>query len=171
MELSRYELKQGILDLVGNRNLNKDLLDRLVQTACGIANNGPDRSGKIVIGVADKEKDAERIFEMDGVKARKVGSCHVVGIDREAKVLGINLEKYHSIIRNAFDKSEMSNPTKADILSSIDYNVYYGLGVIVISIPPQTEPTYLGDEIYWRDGDNTKLAVGAKQIAAIGRRF
>jgi len=171
MELSRYELKQGILQLDEGRNVNYDLLTRLVQTACGIANNGPARGGHIIIGVADKIKDAERISKLDGVQARKVGIWHVVGIDREAKAQSISLEQYHSIIRQAFEKSELSEPTKAAILSSIDYNAYYGYGVIIISIPSQKEPTYVGDLMYWRDGDNTRLAEGAKQISDIGRRF
>ena len=171
MEISRFELKQGILSLGADRTVNEDLIARLVKTACGIANNGPGRGGQIVLGVADKVEDAARIMELDGVNARIVGSWHVVGIDREAKALGISLEKYHGLIREAFDKSQLSNPLKADILSSIDYNPYYGLGLIVISVPPQKELAYFGEEMFWRDGDNTKRAEGAKQIADIGRRF
>jgi len=171
MEISRFELKQGILSLGNERTINQDLLGRLVQTACGIANNGPGRGGHIVLGVADKEADAIKIQELDGIQARKVGGWYVVGIDREAKTLGFSLEKYHSIIRHAFENSKISSPTKEAILSSIDYNPYYGLGIIIISIPPQKEPTYVGDEMYWRDGDNTKLAEGAKQISDVGRRF
>ncbi|WP_034993476.1 DUF262 domain-containing protein [Beijerinckia mobilis] len=171
MELSRYELKQGLLELDTGRKLNSGLLSRLIQTACGIANNGPERAGRIILGVANEEKDAERIVKLDGIRARRVGSWHVVGIDREAKALGISLEAYHNIIRTAFQNSDLSDPLKTNILSSIDYNAYYGLGVIVISILPQKEPSYVGEEMYWRDGDNTKIAKEAKLIAEIGRRF
>lgn len=171
MELSRFELKQGVLQLTDGRGINKGLLSKLVETACGIANNGPDRGGHIILGVADKDRDAERIVKFDGVHARKVGVWHVVGINREAKVLGISLEEYHKIIYEAFEKSELSEPTKSSILSSIDYNAYYGLGIIIISIPPQKTPTYVGDFMYWRDGDSTEIARGAKKIGDIARRF
>ncbi|MEH6738607.1 MAG: DUF262 domain-containing protein, partial [Sulfitobacter sp.] len=70
MELSRFELKQGILELNGDRNINTGLLDRLVETVCGIANNGPDRTGQIILGVSDTEKDAARATELDGVQPR-----------------------------------------------------------------------------------------------------
>src|SRR5690606_873601 len=53
IETATYECKQGLVSLDGNRTLNEGLLDRLVETACGIANAGPDSSGAIFIGVAD----------------------------------------------------------------------------------------------------------------------
>lgn len=171
MELSRYELKQGILNLVDQREINKKLLQRLINTACAIANNGPDREGHIILGVADNAGDADRIAKLDGIQPRKVGNWHVVGIDREAKAMNKSLEDYHRLIQWELQNSKLSDPLKTSILSSIDYNSYYGLGVIVMSIPPQKEPSYVGDNMYWRDGDNTKLAEGAKLINTIGRRF
>lgn len=171
MELSRFELKQGILELHGDRKINADLLDRLVETVCGIANNGPKRTGQVILGVSDTQKDAARAEELDGVRPRSVGTWNVVGIDREARALGIPLEKYHQLVRNHFEKSKLSEPLKSNVLSSIDYNPYYGLGVLVITVPAQKEPSYVADEMFWRDGDNTKAAKGAKLIADIGRRF
>lgn len=54
MELANFELKQGIVPLAGERKINCDLLDRIVATICGIANNGPDRAGRILVGVSDQ---------------------------------------------------------------------------------------------------------------------
>lgn len=171
MELSRYELKQGILGLHGDRNVNEDLLDKLVYTACGIANIGPDREGRIIIGVADDDEDARRIFDLDGVTAKKVGSWNVVGVNREARKLGITLEGYYSLIQDKFRNSNLSAHLKESILTSIDYNSYYGLGVMIITIPSQKQPSYVDDDMYWRDSDKTKKADGAKQIANIVQRF
>jgi predicted transcriptional regulator len=53
----------------------------------------------------------------------------------------------------------------------MDFNSFYGLGVIAISIPPQSEISYVGEELYWRNGDATELAGTAKQIAGIAGRF
>lgn len=171
MELSRFELKQGVLELYGTRKINTGLLDRLVETVCGIANNGPNRTGQVILGVSDTQKDAARAQELDGVQPRSVGSWEVVGVDREARALGMSLEQYHNLVRTHFEKSDLSDPLKSNVLSSIDYNPYYGLGVLIISVPAQKEPSYVGDKMFWRDGDNTKAAEGAKLIAEIGRRF
>lgn len=171
MELANYELKQGIVSLGDKRTVNADLLDRIVATIAAIANNGPDRAGRILIGVADKEEDVERIAALDKVQPREVGGRSVVGVSREAKAIGISLEDYHGILRKHIGASGLSEPLKSSVLSSIDFNDYFGYGVIVITIPPQKEPSYLNDEVFWRDGDNTKKADSPKLIASIGRRF
>ncbi|ESQ83175.1 hypothetical protein AEAC466_15040, partial [Asticcacaulis sp. AC466] len=171
MELANYELKQGLLSLDGKRELNVDLMDRIVETICAIANNGPDRAGRVLLGVADKPADVTRIISLDKIQPRTVGDRAVVGIVREAVAMGITLEDYHNKIRTHIANSKLSEPLKSAVLSSIDYNAYYGLGVIVISVPEQKEPSYFKDQIYWRNGDNTELAKTPKQIADISRRF
>lgn len=118
-----------------------------------------------------KEEDTKRIIELDGIQPRSVGGRSVVGVAREAKALNISLEEYHGIIRKHIAAAKLSEPLKSTVLSSIDFNGYYGLGVLVISVPAQKEPSYFNDEMYWRDGDNTKKADSAKLIASIGRRF
>ncbi|WP_229707264.1 AlbA family DNA-binding domain-containing protein [Bombella mellum] len=170
-EVANYELKQGIVSLDGDRKINIKLLDRITKTICAIANNGPDRSGRILIGVSDKEDDTQRIEKLDKIQPRKVGDRSVVGVHREAKRLNMPFEKYFSKIREHIDASTLSQPLKNSVLSSIDFNDYYGLGIIVISIPPQKEPSYLNDKIYWRNGDHTEEATSAKAIASIIQRF
>lgn len=54
---------------------------------------------------------------------------------------------------------------------NIDYHSFYGLGVIVITIQPQKELSYVGEDVYWRVGDTTKRADTAKEITALVQRF
>jgi len=172
IELPNYELKQGVLSLSdGERNVNSDVYDKVIQTICGISNNGRGRSGKIIIGVADDQADAERIRKLDGIEAKEVGGQFIVGVEREAKILGETSESYFQRWRNEIDKSELSNPLKSNVLSSLDYNSYFGLGLIVISVPSANELSYVGESLYWRNGDQTEMVTGAKQIAEIAQRF
>jgi hypothetical protein len=53
----------------------------------------------------------------------------------------------------------------------LDYNSFYGLGVIIITIRAQTGPSYVGDDMYWRVEDATEKAKNAKDIHAIGGRY
>ncbi|MCE6967143.1 GmrSD restriction endonuclease domain-containing protein [Cereibacter sphaeroides] len=170
-ELSYYELKQGLVSLGGTREFNEGLVNRIIQTICAMANNGPSRAGKILIGVSDSQADADRAVELDKISPRKVGEKFVVGVDREARLLGVSLEDYIGKIRHQIGKSTLSDHLKTAVLSSIDYNSYYGLGVIVITVPPQTEQSLLDDTVFWRDGDNTKAAESMKQATDIARRF
>lgn len=171
IELSDYELKQGLLALDDKREVDKDLINKVVNTICAIANNGPNRMGKIIIGVTDKPAHTARVRALDGIEPRKIGNRCVVGVEREAKALGITTEHYVGKWRDAIRSSGLSSPLKNAVLSHIDYNSFYGLGIIVITVPQQTELSYVGDDVYWRKGDSTELATGAKDIAALAKRF
>ncbi len=171
IELSDYELKQGMLMLNENRDADPDLMEKILKTTCAIANNGFGRAGKIIIGVTDKDADADRIKMLDGCEAKKIGRRFVVGVAREAKVLGLSQEEYYSKWKDNIKKSRLSEDLRDSILSQIDYHAFYGLGVIIITVPPQDELSYYGDEVYWRNGDSTEKATSAKQIAALVRRF
>lgn len=73
--------------------------------------------------------------------------------------------------KNGIKNSGLSGDLRDSVLSNMDFNDFYGLGVIVITILPQKELSYIDDELYWRDGDCTTKAATAKQIAALAQRF
>jgi hypothetical protein len=51
IESPRYEFKQGVLRLEAERKLDTGVLERLVQTACSIANVGPDSDGNLFMAL------------------------------------------------------------------------------------------------------------------------
>lgn len=170
IELPHYELKQGMLTLdPRGRRIDSGMMSKLVRTICAIANNGPG-AGALVLGVTDKTSDADRIKALDGIEPRKVGRRYVVGIQREATFLTESTEDYFSRLKVGIRNSDLSEPLRTDVLAAIDFNNYFGLGVIVISVPPQKSPSSVGNEFYMRSGDQTVVAEGA-DIVAITRRF
>ncbi|MDV3002881.1 MAG: hypothetical protein N5P05_004536 (plasmid) [Chroococcopsis gigantea SAG 12.99] len=171
IELADYELKQGLLSLSEQRNIDNAVIDKVINTIVAIANNGPQKFGKIIIGVTDKITDAERIKCLDGIEPKKIGKRFVVGVVREAKVLEIPVDNYFSKWKDAIKNSQISEPLKSSVLSNMDFNSFYGLGIIVITIPPQKELSYVGEEIYWRNCDSTELAKTSKLIATLAQRF
>ncbi len=171
IELPNYEFKQGLLALDNQRNIDNKLIDKVIKTICAIANNGPDKTGKIIIGVTDKKNHADRIEELDNIKCREIGKRFVAGVNREAKILGISEEEYFSKWKNAIKNSDLSPSLRDSVLSNLDFNSFYGLGLILINILPQKELSYVGEDVYWRNGDATELANNAKQIVMLGNRF
>ncbi|MCA0202161.1 MAG: DUF262 domain-containing protein [Proteobacteria bacterium] len=171
IELANFELKQGLLVLDEGAAQDPHILQKVVNTICAIANNGPRSAGKIIIGVTDKKSDADRIKKLYGTEPKKVGKRFVVGVDREASRLKISMDRYYAKWRDAIKNSALTVALRDGVLSSMDFNSYFGLGVIVIPIPPQTEVSYVGEQIYWRNGSSTELATSAKQIAGIVGRF
>jgi len=144
---------------------------KINKTICAIGNIGPDSHGKIIIGVADKESLKNQIEAQFSICAKKIGKKYVVGVSREAGALGIDIASYFSKIKNEIKKSALSNNIKSDVLANIEFHDFYGLGIIVVAVPSQKSVAYLGDDIYYREADSTKKAVGAKHIAAIVGRF
>lgn len=171
IELADYELKQGMLDLSDKRAEDKDLVEKVLKTICGIANNGKERVGKIIIGVTDKDADARRVKKLDGVEPKKVGKRFVVGVTREANALGVSVEKYYARWKDAVKNSGLSAALRDSVLSHMDFNSYFGLGVIIITIPAQKDLSFYGDKVYWRNGDSTEEATMPKQIADLAKRF
>ncbi|MCL1552922.1 GmrSD restriction endonuclease domain-containing protein [Xanthomonas nasturtii] len=171
VELANYELKQGMLQLSSARGVDDGIFDKVINTICAIANAGPGRVGKIFIGVTDKDADAERVAALYEIEPRKVARRYVVGVRREAQVLKISMEEYLGKWRDKIAKSQLSSPLKEDVLAHIDFNEYYGLGVIIINVPAQTQASTVGDSMYWRNVDQTTLATSMKMAADIGAKF
>jgi hypothetical protein len=97
-----------MLDLSDKRAVDREITEKVLKTICGIANNGKDRIGKIIIGVTDKDADAKRVKQLDGVEPKKVGKRFVVGVAREAKVLGLTVEDYYGRWKDAVKNSKLS---------------------------------------------------------------
>ncbi|AMB60304.1 DUF262 domain-containing protein [Microterricola viridarii] len=170
VEAAHYELKQGILTLApSGRAIDEGMIPKLVRTICGIANNGK-WSGSLLIGVTDKDEDAEKVGSLDGISPRRVGYRYVVGVQREAVFLGESAEAYFARIKHGIERSELTASLKADVLSAIDYHDYFGLGIIVISVPPQQGPSFVAGKAYWRKGDQTVEAT-PEEIVTIVQRF
>jgi predicted transcriptional regulator len=53
----------------------------------------------------------------------------------------------------------------------MDFNSFFAMGLIAITVPPQQEVSYVDEHVYWRNADSTELATSAKQIAGIAGRF
>jgi hypothetical protein len=165
IETTKYECKQGLIDLSPNRKLNNDLLPRLVETICGIANSDPDTDGYIFLGVADQKQDAEKIKNLDGINPIEINDRYVVGIDREARVSGKTLEDYVGILINAIKKSDLTDPLKTQVLMKIDPICYKGLFVIRIHVPSQKQVSFVGEKALIREDSSTVEAKGSKLVA------
>lgn len=99
-ESSRYEFKQGFLRLDEKRSMDEDIMRNIIETICAIANVGPDADGYLYVGIADGTEDADRIREMDNIEPREVNNVYVVGVEREALILGKSLDSYQRMLQD-----------------------------------------------------------------------
>jgi predicted HTH transcriptional regulator len=169
-ETTRYEFKQGLLRLDSARQIDPTIITTILETVCAIANVGPDADGFLYIGIADKPSDAERVRELDGIEPIKFDHVDIVGIEREAEQLGSSIDKYMRLIEDGIGRSQLTDPLKTNVLTSLDTIAYKGLQVVRIRIPRQQQLTFLGDDCFLRVGSSTKKATGP-QIAAVSKLF
>ena len=165
IETPRYEFKQGLLELVDGSTVSYDLIDRIVNTICGIANLGPDSEGFIYIGVADKKTDAERVQKIYATDYLEISDHYVVGIEREAKKMSLTIERYLGIIVDQIRKSKLSDPLRTQILTQIDIVNYKNYVVVRIKVPSQSRISDVNDEYYVREGNDTKKIDGKKLLS------
>lgn len=170
IEAPHYELKQGILRLGPNQEIDPRMLEKIVETVCAIANNGPDRSGVLLLGVADKEKDGDRIAELYGITPRMVGRKAVVGVRREADLLGESMEGYFGRIKTTIANSELSEPLKSGVLASLNFNDYFGMGILIVNVPAQKQVATVGERVFARQGDSTREVTGTA-LLDVAKRF
>ncbi len=170
IETPRYEFKQGLCSLSSSRQYNSEVVDKILETLCGIANVGPEAAGYIFVGVADKKEDAEKVRDLDGVTPILVGQRYVVGVNREISVLGISQDQYIERILNAIRSSELTQTLKQQVLARIDVPTYKGFSVLRLTVPPQTEMSFLGKKAFVREGSCT-VEVTGPDLVAINKLF
>ena len=170
IETPHYEFKQGILRLDSDRKIDKELLQKLPEIACGIANLGPHQDGFIFIGVADREQHAQRIQSLDRVAPQKIADHFVVGIEREATILGITLDDYVQRIVSAFQVADLTEPLKTQVLSSFDTINVYGLTVVRIRVPTQRDISFVSARAFYRENSNT-IEIQGQKLVAISKFF
>ena len=171
IETSRYECKQGLLSLSHDRKINKKLINRIIETICGISNLGSDGDGYVFIGVADKESDANKIKTLDKVNPIEISGRYIVGIDRKAKASNKNIEDYVKVLTDAILTSELSDPLKTQIMTKIDTVFYKGQHTLVrITVPAQTDVSFIGDKAFIRK-DSSTTEVSGKELLAVSKLF
>lgn len=170
-EEAGFEFKQGLLDLVPDATNTSKMIQKIATTVCAMANASLEYPGRILIGVCDKEADAERIKRLHNVEPRNVAGKFIVGVAREAEALGYNLERYFQIIRDGLLKSGMNEPLVQSVVSELRMVNYYDLNIVVISIPKQNEISFVNDKVYIRKGDQTVEVNNLREVSEITRKF
>ena len=170
IENPTFEMKQGILRLNNDREVDENVFAKVMQTICAIANIGSGFKGAIFIGVADSSSDAERIKHLDNVDATELAGRWIVGIGREAKIMELTIEKYYQKWRDSISNSALTDDLKASVLAKLDLVNYRDKEVIMIHVEAQSQPSFLNDKLYVRRGDQT-VEAPATEVLGVAKRF
>ncbi|MEU9007681.1 alpha/beta hydrolase fold domain-containing protein, partial [Streptomyces sp. NPDC048551] len=170
-EQSLFELKQGLLTLGAKREFDEGSWEKILCTVTAIANAGPDCTGYLVIGVADSEKDVDRIRLLDGVEPVKSRSNRfdIVGIGREAEVRGESLKNYFDWVSDKLTGSDLAPDLRKRVASGISLVDYHGQAVILIEITPSSGPSFYKNVMYERSGSGIQVVEQADYLRLFQR--
>lgn len=169
-EAASYDFKQGLHRLDAQRALDEGAFNGILETVCALANLGRGRVGYVILGVADKKADAERVMALYKLPLVKAGEFFVVGVDREASEFHTSMDKYLQLVSDKISRSDLSDETKIRVASHLSTVDYSGRSCLVIRVDAGTEPCFLGDKMFRRNGAQTVL-VPPKEILQVAKLF
>jgi predicted HTH transcriptional regulator len=140
---------------------------------CAMANIGPNSTGYVLLGVADKASDGNRISCLDGTDTSTVRGFHVVGIEREAIVRRVSLNDYWTwILQRISTNSAVPAWLGTGVSREARLANYRGAAVGILKVRPATEPAFYSGELFERVGSETKrVPQGSQAMVGIIQRF
>ena len=153
-EEARFDFKQGFLTLDEKRQFNKKSFEKIMMNVCAMANHGIGKKGRLFIGIADTEKDTKRIEKLDGINAERVNNFGIVGLEREAIILGKDLEKYQNYILGKIEKSKIKEKLKTHLKSNMSFINFKGKYILMLEMECIDGPSLYDNELYIRKGPN-----------------
>lgn len=171
-ENSQYDFKQGLFDLK-TESLNDELIKKIFKTLTAMANTDNKAVGYVIIGVADKFEDAEKIKNKYGEDYIRVGTFYITGIDGEVKkYYGENYDKYFSIIKDKLQNAPITEHYRRQLGSKIRMVNYYNKSVIILKLTSDNGAVMYDNAYYTRIGaNNDPVAVSAEEMPVFFAKF
>ena len=125
-----------------------------MMNVCAMANHGIGKKGRLFIGITDTEEDTKRIEKLDGINAERVNNFGIVGLEREAIILGKDLEKYQNYILGKIEKSKIKEKLKTHLKSNMSFINFKGKYILMLEMECIDGPSLYDNELYIRKGPN-----------------
>lgn len=171
VEQQLFECKQGLYRLDLTRQRDEHVLTKVFRTMSAMANAGKGATGYVLIGVADKKADADKIQTLDGVASYKYRDFYVAGLDREAALAGSSLSDYWKGIVQQLRADGRLDPKLAQRVAADARLAHYkGRSVGLFKVAALAEPVFFAGELYERSGSET-LKVAQTEFGRIFSRF
>lgn len=170
-ENTQYDFKQGVYSL--NTGVRNDaLIFKIYKTLTAMANTDKGATGYVLIGVADKFEDAERIRLKYGTDSIRIGNFYVTGVNGEANAHFPDFDAYFMMIKNALDSMPILEHYKRQIGSKMRMVNYHGKAVVILKITSDNGAVMFDDAYYTRSGaSNDPVPVSSEAMPNFFAKF
>lgn len=171
-ENAQYDFKQGIHDLVSGER-NERLINKIFKTLTAMGNSEKNATGYVLIGVADKFEDAEKISRKYNIESIKVGNFYITGIDGEVQQFyNGNYDAYFTQINNSLQQMPLDEYYRRQIGSKMKMVNYYDKSVIIIKIISDNGAVMFNNNYFTRAGaNNDPEPISAPEMPAFFSKF
>lgn len=181
-ESELFELKQGLTELQkpSQKQIKKKIVE-LAKTATAMRNTHPADDAVILVGIVDNMKSMDALRASRGVEpiqvdnANTVSGVSIVGVEHDLDALGIELDKYIDIIKQALSSSSSITDTdfKRELVQGIQILPVRDQSpagefrhLIYMQVPKSQKVVTFDDLVYLRAGSSNESATYG-QIEAI----
>ena len=169
-EQAAYDFKQGFLRLDDESGFDQTSFEKVLKTLVAIANLRRDAKGYVLVGIAEKNSDAERVRKIFGIEPREYEGFYLTGVEHEANSLGKSLDQYFQLITDKIKRSDVSEPLKDCLARNVKLVRYYEKSILVLESQAQRDPSSYGGVYYIRHG-NSLETIPPERYGELFRRF
>lgn len=149
-EQNQIEFKLGTTT-IRTGEFNKGLVIKIVKTLTAISNLGPKKTGYVIIGVADEDKDALEHKIHYKENPLKMHNFSIVGIESEAVKYFKSVDNYLKKIKDTIKTADIKpEKYKNEILSNIISRQYHGKEVLIFKAVESEEPIWYNGKLFER---------------------
>lgn len=171
-EQTYYDFKQGFCRLDGSGKFHNQTLEGILATTVGINNIGQDSEGFILVGIADKKSDAERISSLFGTTYIEKNDYYITGVDHEAISMFGSLDAYFGAVKDKIrDGYSLTEELKQQLLKNIRLCKYKDRHLLKIVVKPLGKVANLDKKYYLRQATSTTKLESFEEIEALITNF
>jgi hypothetical protein len=136
-----------------------------------MANRGTGAVGHIAIGIADNQDHAARVLALDGVESVQYKGFYIVGVGREAAILGKSANDYYAwLLQQVRGSSLLPQDIAQHVASDARLANYRDRLVIILRVMGRDQPYFFKKALVDRSGSET-VDVDQSEYMRIYSRF
>ena len=164
-----YDFKIGFVPL-NQSKLNTAVIDQVLKTLTAINNIGPNKTGYVIIGIADKEEDAQKYSKQYGFEYTMIHEIPLCGVDHDATALSMDIDRYtHTIKEYIRNSAAIPEKYRIHLLTQMKTPMLYQKHTIVFKTC-YTEPVPFNNDFYIREFTDVHKLESA-QIASVFQNY
>lgn len=173
-EQSSFDFKLGFCSLerktFNDQTFNDQTFNKTIKTLTAMINKGKGSVGYVIVGVADKDSDAEEVERLTESDSITCGNFKITGVNHDIEFMGLSDDRYFQLITQKLECQPIDDKYKSSIGNSIKYFNYGDRKVLVLKATSLDEPAYYDEKFFERIGANNS-EIKMKDVPALGKRF